>query len=109
MANYQQNRERSREGIDNCAHVANTDLVHTGTRNSNSNNYHYRESTPPSARHQQTTPALPKPEVMAICYSKNKHQQIEFRVQFTKSSLQSGHHILNASTNRYSENGRNLW
>ena len=48
--------------IDNCANVANTDLVHTGTRISNSNIHHYRESTPPSARHQQTTHALSKTE-----------------------------------------------
>ena len=62
MANYQQNRERNRESNDNCTNVANTDLVHKGTRISNSNTYHYRESTPPSARHQQTTPALPETE-----------------------------------------------
>ena len=62
MANYQQNLERSREGIDNCANVANTDLVHTGTRISNSNTYNYRESTSPSVRYQQTTPALPEAE-----------------------------------------------
>ena len=60
MASYQQSRERSRECIDNCADVANTDLVQSGTRISNSNTYQYRESTPPSARHQQTTPALPE-------------------------------------------------
>ena len=54
--------ERSKEGIDNCASVANTDLVHTGTRISNSNTYHYRKLTLPSVRHQQTTPALPKTE-----------------------------------------------
>ena len=60
MANYQKNRERSREGIDNCANVANTDLLHTGTRISNSNTYHYRESISPSVRYQQTTPTLPE-------------------------------------------------
>ena len=42
--------------------MANTDLVHTGTRISNSSTYHYRESTPPSARYQQTTPDLPEAE-----------------------------------------------
>ena len=62
MANYQQNRERRREGIDNSTNVVKTDLVHTGTRTSNSNTCHYRESTPLSARYQQTTPTLPEAE-----------------------------------------------
>ena len=62
MSNYQQNRERSRECTDNCVNVAKTNLVHTSTRISNSNAYHYRESTPPSPKHQQTTPALSEPE-----------------------------------------------
>ena len=63
MANYQQNRERRREGIDNSTNVVKTDLVHTGTRTSNSNTCHYRESTPLSARYQQTTPTLPEAEI----------------------------------------------
>ena len=49
-----------------------------------------------------------KLKLMAICYSKNKHQQIEFRKQLTKSSLQPGYHKLNASTNQHSKNGRNF-
>ena len=63
MANYQQNRERSREGIGYRTDVANRDLVHMGTRASNSNTYPYRELTPPSTRHQQTTPAFPEAEI----------------------------------------------
>ena len=59
MANYQQSRERSREGIDNCANVVEKDLVHSGTRISISKTYHFKELTSPSARHQQTTHALP--------------------------------------------------
>ena len=78
MNNYEQNQERNRECTDN---VANTDLAHTGTRTSNSNTYHYKELRPPSARHQPTTLALPEAAIAA--YSKNKHQQIEFRKQLT--------------------------
>ena len=62
MADHQRNRERSREGIDNSISVTNTDLVHTGTRISSNNTYHDRESTPSSARHHQTTRALPEAE-----------------------------------------------
>ena len=40
----------------------NTELIHTGTRISQNNTYYYRELTPPSARHQQRTPALPAPQ-----------------------------------------------
>ena len=69
--------------IDNCANVANTDLVHTDTRISNSNTYHYRESTPPSARHQQTTPALSKTEAdgyMLLPASTNRISKIAHKI-----------------------------
>ena len=57
------NEERSREGIDISPNVDNTDLVHMSTIISNSKTYHYRESTPPYARHQQTTPVLPEARI----------------------------------------------
>lgn len=50
MIKYQQNQEGSREDIDKSAYVANTDLIDKGTRPRNSNTYHYKESTLPSAR-----------------------------------------------------------
>ena len=82
MANYQQNRERSSESIDNSTNVGNTDVVHTGTRISNRNTYHYRELTHPSARHQETTVALPEGEIdghmLLQEQASTKHQQIEF-------------------------------
>ena len=53
-------------------------------------------------------PLCPKLNLMAIHCSKNNHQQIEFRKQLLKSSLQPGHHRLNASTNQYSKMGRIL-
>ena len=52
-------------------------------------------------------PLCPKLKLMAICCSRNK-QEIEFRKQLTKSSLQPGHDRLNTSTDQYSKNGRNF-
>ena len=95
MANYQQNQERSREAIDNCANVANTDLVHhTGTRISNSNAYNYRESTPPSARYQQTTPTLPEAEAewpYAAPGTNMSTNRISEQAHKIISALQPGH------------------
>ena len=53
-------------------------------------------------------PLCPKLNLMAICCSKNKHQQIMFRKQLTKSSLQLGHHRLNTNTSQFSEKGKNF-
>ena len=50
----------------------------------------------------------PQLELMATCYSKNKHQELEFWKQLTKSSLQLWHHRLNPSTNQYQKNGTNF-
>ena len=53
----------------------------------------------------QYLPCL-KLKLMVICYSKNKHQQIEFSKRHKKSFAQPRHHRLNASTNQYSKNRR---
>ena len=89
MANYQQNQERSRDSTDNCAIVANTDLVHTSTRISSSNTYNYRESTPPSARYQQTTPALPEAEA-------DGHMLLQEQTS-TNQILEKAHKIISAA------------
>ena len=54
--------KEAEKALINCTNVANTDMVHRGTRISNSNTYNCRESTSPSARYQQTTPTFPEAE-----------------------------------------------
>ena len=61
MANYQQNRERRREGALIIVPMWSKQIWFT--RALELVTCHYRESTPLSARYQQTTPALPEAEI----------------------------------------------
>ena len=67
--------------------MANSDLVQTGTRTSNSNTYHYTELTPQFARHQQTTLALPKAEIDGHMLLQEQTPKNGVTKQLTKSFL----------------------
>ena len=80
------------------------DLVHMGNRITKSNTYHYTDSTPPSARHHQTTPALPEAEVDGYMLLQEQTSETVHKIISAAWAPQT----INASTNRYSENGRNF-
>ena len=69
--------------------MANTDLVHTSTRISNSNTYRYRKSRPLSARHQQTKPALAEAEI-------DDHMLLQEQTS-TNQVLETAHKIISAA------------